>query len=78
MVPPRGGFASSGVQCAWTMVKQLRCVSIAILLNTVICGCSDVRLPSVHEPKRTPDDLEVFAAVINDVIRKPRETTVSA
>jgi hypothetical protein len=68
VVPPRGGFASSGVQCAWTMVKQLRCVSIAILLNTVICGCS----------KRTPDDLEVFAAVINDVIRKPRETTVSA
>jgi hypothetical protein len=49
-----------------------------VLVLAVLCAaafaCSSVPLPSVPEPALTADDLEVFAAVVNDMIRKPRET----
>jgi hypothetical protein len=52
---------------------ERRCLlAVLILCSTVVYGCSAVPIPDVPEPTLTPDDLEVFAAVIN-TIRKPRE-----
>jgi hypothetical protein len=56
------------------MFKELRwIVAGQVLLSAVVSACSAVPSPSVPEPKLTPDDLEVFAAVINDTIRKRRD-----
>jgi hypothetical protein len=53
---------------------ERRCLlAVLILCSTVVYGCSAVPIPDVPQPKLTPDDLEVFAAVINDTIREPRE-----
>lgn len=49
-----------------------RRVLVLVLLSAYVCACSKVPTPAVPESKLTADDLEVFAAVVNDTIRKSR------
>jgi hypothetical protein len=55
------------------MFMDCRGLLVLAVLSASIVACSSGPTPSVPEPTLTPDDLEVFAAVVNDTIRKPRE-----
>lgn len=45
-------------------------MAVTVLLSAMLNGCSAVPTPAVAEPELTQDDLQVFAAVINDRIRQ--------
>jgi len=51
---------------------ESRRVPVLAVLSTAVFACN-VPMPSVADPRLTADDFKVFAAVVNDGIRKPRE-----